>query len=196
MVEGGSYQQFSWGQLAFTKLMKSLRKEYKPDKQMYRLNEFPYALNIWVYECASVIHNKIAVKEGNGIPRICNWKVVAPKPKFEMFMEIIFTEVDEKIGALEALIKKNHSELVKAVGAKDNKSDKDNDGNYMPYIVDDSVEKDNVEPQPTSDQFFQQTISPIQMDFATVDHDIDSYTVEVEINMLLKKMLQRYVSDT
>uniref|UniRef100_M1BHR8 Ulp1 protease family, C-terminal catalytic domain containing protein n=1 Tax=Solanum tuberosum TaxID=4113 RepID=M1BHR8_SOLTU len=33
--------------------------------------------------------------------------------------------VDEKIGALEALIKKNHSELVKAVGAKDNKSDKD-----------------------------------------------------------------------
>ncbi|KAH0738336.1 hypothetical protein KY290_037041 [Solanum tuberosum] len=59
---------------------------------MYRLNEFPYALNIWVYECASVIHNKIVVKEENGIPRICNWKVVAPKPKFEMFMETIFTE--------------------------------------------------------------------------------------------------------
>ncbi|KAH0720289.1 hypothetical protein KY284_005319 [Solanum tuberosum] len=61
---------------------------------MYRLNEFPYALNIWVYECASVIHNEIVVKEGNGIPRICNWKVVAAKPKFEMFMETIFTEND------------------------------------------------------------------------------------------------------
>ncbi|KAH0738335.1 hypothetical protein KY290_037040 [Solanum tuberosum] len=79
---------------------------------------------------------------------------------------------------------------MKAVGAKDNKSDKNNGGNSMPYIVDDSVEKDNIEPQPTSDQFFQQTISPIQMNFATVDHDIDAYTVEVEINMLLKKMLQ------
>jgi len=93
MVEDGSYQQFPWGQLAFTKLMKSFRKEYKPDKQMYRLNGFPYALNIWVYECASAMHNEIAVREGNGIPRVCNWKVVGAKPKYEMFMENIFTEV-------------------------------------------------------------------------------------------------------
>jgi len=93
MVEDGNYQQFMWGQLAFTKLIKSFRKEYKLNKQMYRLNGFPYALNIWVYECASVIHNEIVVKEGNGIPRICNWKVVGAKPKFEMFMETIFTEV-------------------------------------------------------------------------------------------------------
>ncbi|KAG5612613.1 hypothetical protein H5410_023894 [Solanum commersonii] len=92
MVENGSYQQFPWGQLAFTKLMKSFRKEYKPDKQMYRLNGFPYTLNIWVYECVSVIHNEIAVKEGNSIPRVCNWKVVGAKLKFEMFMENIFTE--------------------------------------------------------------------------------------------------------
>jgi len=73
--------------------MKSFRKEYKPDKQMYRLNGFPYALNIWVYECASAIHIEIAVREGNGIPRVCNWKVVGAKPKYEMFMENIFTEV-------------------------------------------------------------------------------------------------------
>ncbi|KAH0680141.1 hypothetical protein KY284_021226 [Solanum tuberosum] len=74
--------------------MKSFRKEYKSDKQMYRLNGIPYTLNNWVYECASVIHNEIAVKEGNGIPRVCNWKVVGAKPKFEMFMENIFTEND------------------------------------------------------------------------------------------------------
>ncbi|WMV50535.1 hypothetical protein MTR67_043920 [Solanum verrucosum] len=71
---------------------------------MYRLNGFPYALNIWVYECASVIHNEIDVKEGNCIPRICNWKVVAAKPKFEMFMETIFIEpTPEEIRSLDLL---------------------------------------------------------------------------------------------
>ncbi|KAH0641120.1 hypothetical protein KY285_037706 [Solanum tuberosum] len=315
MVENGSYKQFSWGQLAFTKLMKSFRKEYKPDKQMYRLNGFPYALNIWVYECASAMHNEIAVREGNGIPRVCNWKVVGAKPKYEMFMENIFTEptqeelesldlpnnshvppnrpaisianqeevqpddvsgfeefsskppeqllrrctrlsttrstpppkrrkvahptknnvpkttpdvqknqsfqtsisqplkfdsvsdvhfntvprrtssdnarledleghtksyVDKKIGALEALIKKNHSKLMKAVAAKDNKSDKDIGGISMPHIVDDSVDKGNVDLESASDKLFQQPISPIQMNFATVDHDGDTSAIEVE----------------
>ncbi|KAG5630966.1 hypothetical protein H5410_002683, partial [Solanum commersonii] len=310
--------------------MKSFRKKYKPEKQMYHLNRFSYSLNIWVYECASIIHNEIAVKEGNGIPRVCNWKVVGAKPKFEMFMENIFTEndysnvqptqeeirsldlpnnshvpptqpatsdvnheevqpdeqllrrstristigstpppkrrevghptknivpkatqpdeqpnqpfqtpnsqpsqiynvygvphntifrrtisdnagleelkghmksyVDKKIGALEALIIKNHSELMKAVGAKDNKSDKavflffsfplqflvilifwimkDNGGISVPHIVDDSVDKGNVDPQSASDQFFQQSISPIQINFSTVDHDVDASAVE------------------
>ncbi|KAH0755031.1 hypothetical protein KY290_025301 [Solanum tuberosum] len=61
---------------------------------MYRLNGLPYTLNAWVYERAFVINNEIVVKEENGIPRICNWKVVGAKPKFEMFMKIIFTEND------------------------------------------------------------------------------------------------------
>ncbi|KAH0696224.1 hypothetical protein KY290_013580 [Solanum tuberosum] len=69
---------------------------------------------------------------------------------------------------------------MKAVSAKDNKSEKHVGGISMPHIVDDSIEKGNVDPQPTSDQFFQQPISPIQMDFATLDHDIDVPAVEVE----------------
>ncbi|KAH0705076.1 hypothetical protein KY290_009777 [Solanum tuberosum] len=320
MVEDGSYKQFPWGQLAFTKLMKSFRKEYKPDKQMYRLNGFPYALNIWVYECTSAMHNEIVVREGNGIPRVCNWKVVGAKPNYEMFMENIFTENDcsnvqptqeelesldlpnishvppnwpatsvanqeevqpddvsdfeefsskppeqllrrctrvsitgstpppkrrkvahptknnvpkttpdvqknqpfltpisqplkfdnvfgvhlntvprrtssdntrledleghikltKKLELFEALIIKNHSELMKAVAAKDNKSDKDIGGISMPHIVDDSVDKDNVDLESASDQLFQQPISPIHMNFANVDHNGDAYAVEVE----------------
>ncbi|KAH0645159.1 hypothetical protein KY284_033043 [Solanum tuberosum] len=76
---------------------------------------------------------------------------------------------------------------MKAVSAKDNKSDKGNDGISMPYIMDDSVEKGNVDPQSASDQFFQQTISPIQMDFAIVDHDIDASAVEVEKQYVTEK---------
>ncbi|KAH0691936.1 hypothetical protein KY289_019294 [Solanum tuberosum] len=302
MVEDDSYQQFSWGQLAFTKLMKSFRKEYKPDKQVYHLNGFSYALNVLVYECASIIHNEIAVKEGNGIPRIGNWKVMGARPKFEMFMENIFTENDcsnvqptqEEIRSLDlpnnshvpptqpATSDVNHEEVQpdevpgfeefsskplekllwrstqvsttrstpppkrrkvahptknnvpKATqpdeqpnqpfqtpdshppqvdnvfgvphnaifrrtisdnaGLEELKGHmksyfcvilifwimKDNGGIYMPHIVDDSVNKDNVDPQSASDQFFQQIISPIQMNFATVDHDVDASAVEVE----------------
>ncbi|KAH0645545.1 hypothetical protein KY290_035343 [Solanum tuberosum] len=245
------------------------------------------------------MHNEIGVREGNGIPRVCDCKVMGAKPKYEMFMENIFTEndcsnvqptqeelksidlpnnshvppnrpatsidnhekvqpdnvsgstpppkrrkvahptknnvpkttpyvqrnqlfqtsisqplkfdnvsgvhlnmvprrtssdnarledleghiksyVNQKIGALEALIIKNHSELMKAVATKDNKSDKDTYGISMPHIVDDSVDKSNVDLESTSDQLFQQPISPIQMDFATVDHEGDSSAVEVE----------------
>ncbi|KAH0638902.1 hypothetical protein KY285_035488 [Solanum tuberosum] len=88
--------------------------------------------------------------------------------------------VDQKIGALEALIIKNHSELMKAVAAKDNKSDKDIGGISMPHIVDDSVDKGNVDQESASDQLFQQPISPIHMDFATVDHNGDVSALEVD----------------
>ncbi|KAG5600831.1 hypothetical protein H5410_032201 [Solanum commersonii] len=311
MIEDGSYKQFLWGQLAFTKLMKSFRKEYKPDKQMYRLNGFPYALNIWVYECASAMYNEIAVREGNGIPRVCNWKVVGARPKYEMFMENIFTEndcsnvqptqeelesldlpnnshvppnrlatsvanqeevqpddvsgfeefsskppeqlrnvahstknnvpkttsdvqknqpfqtpisqppkfdnvsvvhlnrvprrtssdnarledleghnksyVDKKIGALEALIIKYHFELMKAVATKDNKSDKDIGVIFMPHIVDDSVVKGNVDLDSAFDQLFQQPISPIHMDFASLDHNGDASAMKVEQRLVNEK---------
>lgn len=52
-----------------------------------------YVLNVWVYECSSVVNEEIAVKEGDYIPRILNWRVVGVKPKFEMFMFSIFIKV-------------------------------------------------------------------------------------------------------
>ncbi|WMV27535.1 hypothetical protein MTR67_020920 [Solanum verrucosum] len=204
------------------------------------------------------MHNEIAVREGNGIPRVCNRKVVGARPKNEMFIENIFTEptleelesldlpnnshvppnrsatlvanqeevqpddvssfeefsskpleqllrrctlprrtssdnarledleghiksyVDKKIGALEALIIKNHSELMKAVAAKDNKSDKDIGGISMPHIVDDEVVKGNVDLESASDQVLQQPISSMHMDFAIVDHNGNASAVDVE----------------
>jgi len=57
---------------------------------------------------------------------------------------------------------------------------KDIGGISMPHIVDDSVDKDNVDLESASDQLFQQPISPIHMNFATVDHDGGASVVEVE----------------
>jgi len=50
----------------------------------------------------------------------------------------------------------------------------------MPYMVDDSVEKDKVDPQSTFHQSFQQSISPIHMDFSIHDQDIDGSADDVE----------------
>lgn len=46
-------------------------------------------------------------------------------------------------------------------------------------MMDDFVEKDNIVPQPNSYNFYQQIISPTQINFANVDHDVDVPTVEV-----------------
>ncbi|TMW97204.1 hypothetical protein EJD97_006008 [Solanum chilense] len=52
-------------------------------------------------------------------------------------------------------------------------------GVSSPHVMDDSVEKHNVGPQFNSANFYQQTISPMQMDFATID-DVDEPAMEVE----------------
>ncbi|KAH0754900.1 hypothetical protein KY290_025170 [Solanum tuberosum] len=70
--------------------MKSLEQDFNLDKQMYRLSGMPYPLNVWTYECASSQNPEIVVKEANVIPRICNWRVVVLKPKFETFMSSCF----------------------------------------------------------------------------------------------------------
>ncbi|XP_055830922.1 uncharacterized protein LOC129899953 [Solanum dulcamara] len=92
MVEDDSYEQYPWGKLAYSKLIKGMRQEFSNAKQMYRLGGMPYALNVWIYECASQVPFEIAVRVGNKIPKILNWRVVAVKPKFETFMSTIFSE--------------------------------------------------------------------------------------------------------
>ncbi|KAG5616411.1 hypothetical protein H5410_016235 [Solanum commersonii] len=92
MVEDGRYQVYPWGQIAFTKLTDSLRQDFNLSKQLYQLYGMPYALNVWTYEFASQLNPEIVVKERNVIPRICNWRVVALKSKFEMLMTSIFQE--------------------------------------------------------------------------------------------------------
>ncbi|XP_055822224.1 uncharacterized protein LOC129890762 [Solanum dulcamara] len=109
MVEDGSYEQYPWGKLAYSKLIKGMRQEFSNAKQMYRLGGMPYALNVWIYECASQVPSEIAVRVGNKIPRILNWRVVAVMPKFETFMSTIFSEKPEdSTSAAKVNFKKPH----------------------------------------------------------------------------------------
>ncbi|XP_055800375.1 uncharacterized protein LOC129869786 [Solanum dulcamara] len=153
MIEDGRYEHFPWGQLVYSKLMRSMRLEFTTVKQLYHLGGMPYALNAWMYECASVVHPNIAVIEENQIPRICNWRVVGLKPKYGIFMSSIISEVDfcctkvdqkfsdleslinsnnRKICDFESLIKSNHSVMLKAIGKEVDSLMKDRPGTCNP----------------------------------------------------------------
>ncbi|KAG5569792.1 hypothetical protein H5410_059558 [Solanum commersonii] len=142
MVEDSTYEYFPWGQRAFSSGM-------------------PYALNVWVYECASILNDEIVVKEGDYITRILNWRVVGVKPKFEMLMSTIFTEVDNKFDDLKVFIKDNLKVLMKSVRKikwmkKTVRS--------LPISDEEVIEEDNVNQPETTNQFVEHN-SPIDMEF-------------------------------
>ncbi|KAF3674705.1 hypothetical protein FXO38_05090 [Capsicum annuum] len=76
----------------FHKLMNSLRKDFFIEKQLYRLGGMPHVLNIWMYECCSEVYREIAYRIDNRILRICNWFVIETNPKFEKFMNGMFSK--------------------------------------------------------------------------------------------------------
>ncbi|WMV49416.1 hypothetical protein MTR67_042801, partial [Solanum verrucosum] len=129
---------------------------------MYHLFGMPYALNVWIYECASSINPEIIVKVANGIPKICNWSVVAVKPKYEKFMSSIFFEVYSKFEYLVNLIKANHSEMMNSRNREDDKQPKDLGGKSTPCIVEVSGKEVNDGHQTSTCNFDQQPTSSIQ----------------------------------
>ncbi|PHT99977.1 hypothetical protein BC332_29765 [Capsicum chinense] len=113
MVEDGRYEQYPWGKISFNKLLSSLRKDFFVEKKLYRLGGMPHVLNVWMYECCSEVDKDIACRIGNGIPRICNWFVVGTKPKFEKFMNGMFskyayTNISPTVDELKCLQLPNH----------------------------------------------------------------------------------------
>ncbi|KAL3359431.1 hypothetical protein AABB24_016139, partial [Solanum stoloniferum] len=68
---------------------------------------------------------------------------------------------------------------------------KDIGGISMPHIVDDAVVKGNVDLESASDQLLQQPISPMHMDFATVDHNGNASAVDVEQRLVNKENIAK-----
>ncbi|KAF3619464.1 hypothetical protein FXO38_32921, partial [Capsicum annuum] len=52
----------------------------------------PLAIQVWIYECCSNVPPKIASKVDNRIPQLLNWKTIAPRPRFEFLMNVMFND--------------------------------------------------------------------------------------------------------
>ncbi|XP_059310273.1 uncharacterized protein LOC132061477 [Lycium ferocissimum] len=62
------------------------------EKKFYRLHGMPLAMQVWLYECCSCVDNTHAVKSGDNIPRILNWRTIESQPTFKDLMDGMFKE--------------------------------------------------------------------------------------------------------
>ncbi|PHT48474.1 hypothetical protein CQW23_12682 [Capsicum baccatum] len=90
--------------MSFSRLMASLRQEFSIEKQLYRLVGIPQVLNVWMFELCSNVEPKVAVKEGNNIPRILNWKVAAVRPQFNQFITRMFSKSRQECDPSNAVV--------------------------------------------------------------------------------------------
>ncbi|XP_059291932.1 uncharacterized protein LOC132045364 [Lycium ferocissimum] len=92
LVEIGRYADYPWGKKPFTELVKSMTHKMNSEKKFYRLHGMPFAMQIWLYECCSHVDETLAVKSGNDIPRMLNWRTVESQPTFKDLMDGMFKE--------------------------------------------------------------------------------------------------------
>ncbi|KAF3656372.1 hypothetical protein FXO37_15502 [Capsicum annuum] len=52
----------------------------------------PLSIQMWLYECCSNVPPKITSKVDNRIPRLLNWKTIAPRPHFEFLINAMFND--------------------------------------------------------------------------------------------------------
>ncbi|XP_059316053.1 uncharacterized protein LOC132066869 [Lycium ferocissimum] len=92
LVDSGRYKDYTWGKEAFVDLIKSIHNKMDKPKQYYCLRGFPFAIQAWLYECCSNVDPDLAVRNGDRIPRILNWKTVDPTPSFNHLMTGMFKD--------------------------------------------------------------------------------------------------------
>ncbi|KAF3640312.1 hypothetical protein FXO38_22193 [Capsicum annuum] len=92
LVDSGRYKDFPWGSLSFKDLARSLINRLKAGGQFYLIQEMPLAIQVWIYEYCSSVPPNITSKVDNQIPRLLNWKTIAPRPRFEFLMNVMFKD--------------------------------------------------------------------------------------------------------
>ncbi|XP_075106726.1 uncharacterized protein LOC142179627 [Nicotiana tabacum] len=55
LVESGEYVSFPWGKIVFRALIKSMRDGLRGKSEFYRISGFPLALQVWFYECCTIV---------------------------------------------------------------------------------------------------------------------------------------------
>ncbi|PHU06974.1 hypothetical protein BC332_23463 [Capsicum chinense] len=60
-----------------------------------RYSDYPWG-SVW-YECCSNVPRNVASKVDSQIPRILNWKINSPRPRYETLMGSMFDDTDDKV---------------------------------------------------------------------------------------------------
>ncbi|KAK4347904.1 hypothetical protein RND71_034243 [Anisodus tanguticus] len=83
---------------AFRDLMRGIRQKMDSVKNYYRLHGNPLGMQIWLYQCCSLIDNTITFRSNSEyIPRMLNWMRIKSQPTIEYLMDDMFKEGDDPI---------------------------------------------------------------------------------------------------
>ncbi|XP_062107851.1 uncharacterized protein LOC133818802 [Humulus lupulus] len=75
ILDSGEFGQFPWGKEVFKFTIESLKNNVgkKNKDYYYRLYGFPYAFQVWFYECCPYLNGNFCHLNDGSIPRIINW---------------------------------------------------------------------------------------------------------------------------
>ncbi|XP_070008651.1 uncharacterized protein [Nicotiana sylvestris] len=95
--ESGRYSEYHWGLKAFEMLTKSISMKMDAEKKYYMIAGMPLAMQVWFYECCSVVDSKIALRVDDMVPRILNWRTTGYQPTFAYLMNGMFNDTGNMI---------------------------------------------------------------------------------------------------
>ena len=102
VVESGLFNDYPWGKdvfyhtLDFLKGKVGSKGKKKPDGTFYRLNGFPYALQVWFYESCCFGLANLCFHNPGKIPRILNWGCNL-SPSFKVLKRTVFKDSLKKV---------------------------------------------------------------------------------------------------
>ncbi|XP_070018236.1 uncharacterized protein [Nicotiana sylvestris] len=97
LVESGRYSEYHWGLKAFEMLTKSISMKMDAEKKYYRIAGMPLAMQVWFYECYSVVDSKIALRVDDVVPKILNWRTTRYQPTIAYLMNDMFNDIGNMI---------------------------------------------------------------------------------------------------
>ncbi|XP_075092526.1 uncharacterized protein LOC142172749 [Nicotiana tabacum] len=92
LVESRRYSEYHWGLKAFEMLTKSISMKMDAEKKYYRIAGMPLAMQVWFYECYSVVDSKIALRVDDVVPKILNWRTTRYQPTIAYLMNGMFND--------------------------------------------------------------------------------------------------------
>ncbi|XP_060182432.1 uncharacterized protein LOC132612109 [Lycium barbarum] len=95
LVESEQHNEYTWSKEAFDDLIKSIHHKMDKPKQFYCLRGFPFAMQVWIYECCSNVDPNLMVKSGSRIPKMFNWRTVNQKSYVNYLMLGMFKDGED-----------------------------------------------------------------------------------------------------
>ncbi|OIS97541.1 hypothetical protein A4A49_21395 [Nicotiana attenuata] len=96
LVDKGDYNSYPWGIDIYEETVRTISGILDKQRQYYWLSGFPYAVQVWFYECFGYLDSYVACRRENISPPILRWSVTR-QLKFEELNDKLYGLPSEKL---------------------------------------------------------------------------------------------------